>query len=271
MSENLSPEEAALLAPYVTSLSEPVYALKNLPEEVVAVLFAYYSRSQQGLRKNLVRLLKDQTLGVASEAPSGSELALAQEKAREFHEKWVVGYGHASVAEYAVVHLALEEVSIIASKVVEDMRLASYTEKSTRYVQFDKGRYHSPAALLGTPQEAVFKEAIEHLFEVYTSLIEPMTKSIMTAYPPKPGQRIRAVERACRARALNALRAILPAATVTNLGLTLNGRAAAHLIGKLKSNPLREIQELGEAMRGAFAAYVQDVRDREFPSQDESY
>src|SRR5437016_4211545 len=61
----LSAAERALLAPYVTSLDAPVFALKNLPEEVIAVLFAYYSRSREDLRANLLRLLQDQELGVA--------------------------------------------------------------------------------------------------------------------------------------------------------------------------------------------------------------
>ena len=68
----------------------------------------------------------------------------ANESAKAFHEKWVVGYGHSSIAEHAVASIAFEDVSIIASKVIEDNRLASYTEKSTRYQVFDKNRYYKP-------------------------------------------------------------------------------------------------------------------------------
>ena len=122
--------EAALLRPYVTNLDRPVFALRNLPEEVVAVLFAYYSRSREPLRANLLKLLREGDLDLAGRMhpaePDDEGLAAAREKARQFHEKWVVGYGHASVAEHAVAHLALEDVSILASKVVEDMRLAAY-------------------------------------------------------------------------------------------------------------------------------------------------
>jgi hypothetical protein len=70
---------------------------------------------------------------------AGPTLGTAQEKARAFHEKWVVGYGHSSVAEHAVVHLAVERCSILAAKALEEARLAAYTEKSTRYVRFDEG------------------------------------------------------------------------------------------------------------------------------------
>src|SRR5271155_5416351 len=139
----------ARIAPYVSSLSDDVFALSGLPEEVIAVLFAYYSRSKDDLRTNLARLLADQELGVGGRdgGESRPALALATEKARAFHEKWVVGYGHASVAEHAVVHLAIENVSIVASKVIEDMRLGAFTEKSTRYVVFDQQSHVEPPGL----------------------------------------------------------------------------------------------------------------------------
>src|SRR5512144_2182960 len=107
----------ARIAPYVSSLTDDVFALSGLPEEVIAVLFAYYSRSRDDLRTNLAKLLADQELDVATAAPVRPALALATDKARAFHEKWVVGYGHASVAEHAVIHLAIENASIVASKV----------------------------------------------------------------------------------------------------------------------------------------------------------
>src|SRR3954471_22977610 len=137
----LDDAERARVAPYVSSLTDDVFALSGLPEEVIAVLFAYYSRSRDDLRTNLARLLADQELGVGGDAARPA-LALATEKARAFHEKWVVGYGHASVAEHAVVHLAIENVSIVVSKHIEDLRLASYTEKSTRYVLWDEDSFH---------------------------------------------------------------------------------------------------------------------------------
>jgi len=90
-----------------------IYLMTDLPPEVVAVAFAKTSRSPDPF---------DQ---IATE--------LTETKSAEFHEKWVVGYGHASVAEHAVLSMAIENVSILAAKAIEDNRLASYTEKSTRY------------------------------------------------------------------------------------------------------------------------------------------
>src|SRR3954464_7967151 len=59
---------SARIAPYVSSLTDDVFALSGLPEEVIAVLFAYYSRSRDDLRTNLARLLADQELDVAEGA-----------------------------------------------------------------------------------------------------------------------------------------------------------------------------------------------------------
>src|SRR5277367_5771398 len=101
----------ARIAPYVSSLSDDVFALTGLPEEVIAVLFAYYSRSRDDLRTNLAKLLADADLDVAEGAVAVRSVGMASEKARAFHEKWVVGYGHGSVAEHAVIHLAIEDVS----------------------------------------------------------------------------------------------------------------------------------------------------------------
>src|SRR3990167_8482325 len=134
MTEVFTPEEAAILYPYVSNVDRPIFALKNLPEEVVAVLFAYYSRSRESLRRNLLKLIQEKDLDRAERlqtsassvepwrAADQDKLALARQKAKEFHEKWVVGYGHASVAEHAVAHLAIEDVSIVASKILEDTR-----------------------------------------------------------------------------------------------------------------------------------------------------
>src|SRR6266576_3711793 len=145
MSDDFTREEIAVLAPYVTNTHRPIYALTHLPEEVVAVLFAYYSRSRESLRRNLLKLIQERDVDLDARLNASSleavELTAAQEKARDFHEKWVVGYGHASVAEHAVAHVAIEGVSILASKVIEDARLASYTEKSTRYVPFARDYY----------------------------------------------------------------------------------------------------------------------------------
>ncbi|MGV3722119.1 MAG: FAD-dependent thymidylate synthase, partial [Actinomycetota bacterium] len=244
-------EERALIAPFVTSLDSPVFVLKNLPEEVVAVLFAYYSRSRESLTGNLLRLLQDQDLAVASPSsvdPSDEEeLLLARQKAREFHEKWVVGYGHASVAEHAVAHVAIEDVSIVASKIIEDARLAAYTEKSTRYVPFTRAYYLAP----GLEGEAggVYRECAEHLFDLYEELLPLVTARVAETADRSQFKTERGFLNSCQAQACDALRYLLPAATHTNIGLTANARTLEHLISKLLSHPLREAREIGERIK----------------------
>ena len=116
------------------SAERQVYLLdpQDYPPETIAVAFAKTSRSP------------DSFLKIAAE--------LNEEKSSEFHEKWVVGYGHASVAEHAVLHIAVENVSRLAVELLESNRLASYTEKSTRYQKWGPEDFYVPArAWKGTP------------------------------------------------------------------------------------------------------------------------
>jgi thymidylate synthase ThyX len=247
---SLDDASRARIAPYISNLTDDVFALSGLPEEVIAVLFAYYSRSRDDLRTNLAKLLADQELDVASAAPVRPALALATEKARAFHERWVVGYGHASVAEHAVIHLALENVSIIASKVVEDLRLGSYTEKSTRYVIFDKKSFVEPIELEGETLRA-YRAICEQLFTTYLDLV-PKVMTALRARAPKPeGFSDAAHTAAIRAQACDLLRGLLPAGARTNIGLTANARAMEMLLSKMFSHPLGEVRALAESMHQA--------------------
>lgn len=249
---SLTAEERALLAPYCTNLDRPVFVLKNLPEEVVAVLFAYYSRSRADLRANLLRLIREQDLDLHERVEilgqDEDRLAAAREKARQFHEKWVVGYGHASVAEHAVAHVAVENVSILASKVVEDARLASYTEKSTRYVQFEPDAHYGLDELPDA-ERALALTTIRQLFVDYAALFDPLLERLRDACPREEGQSDRGWEAALRAQACDLLRYLLPAATRTNLGLTANARTLEGLITKLLSHPLAEARQVGAAIK----------------------
>jgi thymidylate synthase ThyX len=243
------------IAPYVTDTQKPVFCLRNLPEEVVAVLFAYYSRSRDDLRTNLAKLLSDEELAMhAHAAPSqgageGEGLEFAQSKAREFHEKWVVGYGHASVAEHAVAHVALEGISIVASKAVEDTRLAAFTEKSTRYVLFDAKSFVPLDGALPRDLAETYSATARALIDLYVSLYEPTVQRIKQRVPVAQGQTPRAYEAAIRAQACDVLRYLLPAGVRTNVGMTINGRALEHLLKKMNGSALREVRSLAVDLR----------------------
>lgn len=253
MTESFTPTETAALKPYVSNTERPVFVVENLPEEVVAVLFAYYSRSRESLRRNLLKLLTDEDLDMAKrvvvEDDDEEKLANARARAKQFHEKWVVGYGHASVAEHAVAHIAVEDVSIITSKIIEDNRLASYTEKSTRYVIFDTERYYKAPELDGTAHAVLYHEAVGAMMRRYAELTPLAIEEIKQRTPRKEGQTEVGYNTACKAKACDVLRYILPAATFTNIGVTVNGRALEHMITKLLSHPLREAREFGAAIK----------------------
>lgn len=241
------PGERALLAPYLSDLDESVYALRGLPEEVVAVLFAYYSRSQGSLRESLLRLLREGDLALAPGIQGETGLEAASEKARQFHEKWVVGYGHASVAEHAVAHIAVEDVSILVSKVIEDCRLASYTEKSTRYVPFPRAAY-TPAEL-PSPLDRLYDTTLRELFDAYEVLLQRLTAHMQGVLDRSQFRTEAGWLNGCRAQACDALRGLLPAAAVTNLGITANARTLEGMISKLLSHPLPEAQAVGRQIR----------------------
>ena len=246
----LDPSERDRIAHHVSSLTEDVFSLFGLPEEVIAVLFAYYSRSSGDLRTNLARLLADDLDVPDSAAPP----RLASEKARRFHERWVVGYGHASVAEHAVVHLALENVSIIASKVIEDLRLGSFTEKSTRYVVFDRQSFLSPDGLDGDALRD-YRASNERLFTTYLDLMPKVIDAIGQSFPKPTDMSEAGYAAAIRGQACDLLRGLLPAGTRTNIGLTANARAVENLLTKMYSHPLGEVRRIAGNVHDA-AAHV---------------
>jgi len=236
------------LQPFVSNLDRNVFALFGLPEEVIAVLFAYYSRSRDDLRTNLARLLADQSLAIGGTgSPCQDALAKAKDKAASFHDKWVVGYGHSSVAEHATVHLAIENVSIVASKVIEDLRLGAFTEKSTRYVVFDTKSF---ADLPNLPDDlrATYQQSCAQLFTTYLGLFPKLDEKLRKALPRRDNQSEQAYASVIRSHCCDLLRGLLPASTLTNIGLSANARALGFLINKMLSSPLNEVQQVAADM-----------------------
>lgn len=187
--------------------------------------------------------------------PAAPTLDAAQSKARAFHEKWVVGYGHASVAEHAVVHLAVERCSIVAAKALEDARLAAYTEKSTRYVRFDE---ETLVADIGLPEElrVEYERVARGLLGTYAHLADRLEQSLAHRHPTPEGTTPKAHAATLRSHACDLLRGLLPAGVPTNVGITVNARALEHHIGKLMGSPLAEVRRIGEALRDEASVVV---------------
>src|SRR3989454_6363193 len=255
-------DEAAVLARYFTNLDRPVFALRNLPEVVKGALFSRYSRTEKSLR----RVLLDEFINVpdsgfqALATASGSvDDMVAVRRAEEFYERVLVGYGDDSVAELAGAHIAVERTSTLAAKALEDSRIGiSPLEKSTRYVRFDRpgrdGRflYHRGPELTHPDYEP----AADQLFETYSALVEPATLAIRERFPIEEGETDRAWKAATRAKALDMLRGLLPAGTLTNLGLFGNGRAFEYLITKLAAHELPECRALATDMHRELALVI---------------
>ena len=175
---------------------------------------------------------------------------MSQEKAADFHERWVLGYGHSSVAEHAVVHLAVENVSRLAVDSLEDNRLASYTEKSSRYQVMPGDYYYVPRELDDhSDLKKEYEEACQALFQGYFKLIDGCVEYLRETTPRIATERDGAFNGRISRIATDHCRAVLPAATLTNVGVTANARTLEHAISKLASSDLLEEQSLGDAVR----------------------
>jgi thymidylate synthase ThyX len=213
------------------NLSRRIYPLdpRELTEEQLAVVFAMTSRNPQPF---------DEIAKVVS-----------AEKAANFHERWVLNYGHASVAEHAIIHMAAENISRLACDTMEDNRLASYTEKSSRYQLLDQGHYHIPVELEGHPLRDVYVNTCDSLFRAYQETTERLLEHLSNVTSKNEGERDSSYNLRLRRVATDVCRFLLPAATLTNVGITMNARSMEHAIRKLLSSDLLEEHEIGEALR----------------------
>ncbi|MFN3974356.1 MAG: FAD-dependent thymidylate synthase [Dehalococcoidia bacterium] len=175
---------------------------------------------------------------------------VTETKAAEFHEKWVLGYGHASVAEHAVLHFAVENVSRLACDALEDNRLASYTEKSSRFQVLPPDAFFVPPELEARPDlREEFVRACQALFQAYHQMVPACVDYLRRARPMQPGERESAYALRLRREATDSCRFVLPAATLTNVGVTMNARVLERAIAKLLSSDLQEEREIGALLK----------------------
>jgi thymidylate synthase ThyX len=249
-----------LLESFFTNLDRPVFALRNLPEVVRGAMFSRYSRSPHDLRTLFLReFLRDPESGlsVLEQGVTETDVLVNVQRAENFYKRVLAGYGDDSVAELAGAHLACERVSNLAVKVIEDSRIGiSPIEKSTRYVRFDdrvngQYQYYRPAEIMASPHAERFIQTIDHLFDVYSMLVQEMISYFKAHFPRDPTQESeRAYESTIRAKACDTVRGLLPAATLTNIGLYGNGRAFEYLLVKMRASRLTEARELSQVMFG---------------------
>jgi thymidylate synthase ThyX len=258
-----SKQEQTILTPYFTNLDQDVFALRNLPEVVKGALFSRYSRTNKSLRRVLLDEFiqnKDMAFDQIVSTPNQDE-TVAIKKAEEFYDRVLVGYGDDSVAELGGAHIAVENVSNVVTKILEDSRLGiSPLEKSTRYVYFNQKNASGKYAYYREPElmeidGTGFEKACDGLFDTYSTLLNPVTKYFKDQYPQGDASE-RAYASAIRAKTCDSLRGLLPAGTQTNVGMYGNGRAFEYLILKMYASPLYEARQAAASMQIELAKVI---------------
>ncbi len=244
---DLTDAERAKIAPYVTDTVGPVFALTNLPETVKGALFARYSRSPKSLRRLLVdEFLTDGGQSVADAGPG-------QAQADALYQRVLADYGDDSVAQLGGAHVAVEGASNILTKILQWGRLASYLEQSTRYIAYTDRpgglwRYYTPPDVATIPGlGSSYRATLDGAFAVYSELLPAMV-DYWEARVPVDDAPDAARRRAIRARALDSLRGLLPAATRSNVGIFASGQAYEALLVRLIAHPLPEAREAGASI-----------------------
>jgi thymidylate synthase ThyX len=241
--ESFTPEEQELLAPHFTNLDRPVFALVNLPETVKGALFARYSRYSGTVR----RLFLEEF--AADVAPGERPFDGAEgERAAQLYERVFLGYGDDSIAQVGGAHIACEWVSNVLTKVLQRGRLAAYLEQSTRYIPYDVPlpedagggyRYYRDEQL--GPE---FAAAMDELFAIYSRSLERVEAWAAERWPRREEPEA-AWARSIRAKALDLLRGLLPAATLSHVGIYASGQAYEQMLLRLMASPLPEAREYG--------------------------
>lgn len=256
--EEFTESQTKVLEHFVTNTTGSVFALKNLPEVIKGALFSRYSRSILGLRSLLLKEFIENSEETGFDSIAGSpELdveaqKLAIQKAQNFYDRILDGYGDDSIGELGGAHLAVENISMLGAKTIEDLRIGgSPLEKSTRYVYFDQkvnGDYlfFREPVLMTSAFRDLYIETCNFLFDTYTQLIPPLTTYFEARFPKDPDISKGAYQAAMRAKVLDCLRGLLPASTLTNMGVFGNGRFFENMIHKLSESNLAEMQDIGK-------------------------
>jgi thymidylate synthase ThyX len=259
--EQFSDDERRLLEPHFTNLDGPVFCVMNLPEVVKGALFARYSRYPGSLR----RLFLDE---FADEAGAAESSEIGANRAESLYERVFIEYGDDSVAQVGGAHLACEWASNVLTKILQRGRLAAYLEQSTRYIAYDRKlpsgrhRYYWDERL-GAP----YLDAMERLFSIYSEGLERLERWAADQFPRRDEPEA-VWKRSIKAKALDAMRGLLPAASLSHVGVFASGQAYEQLLMRLLASPLPEAREFGamslEELRKVIPSFVKrvDMPDR---------
>ena len=258
--DDFSDQDRSILRSHFSNTDRAVFAIITPRQVDRGALMSRYSRSDKTMRRIFLdEFMKDPKRG------------------EEFYKRILLEYGDDSVAELGEAQIAIEWISNIAAKKIEDRRIGlSYLEKSSRYVAFDqkvdgKYKYHIEERIMASPYADEYLQACDHAFDVYSNNIQPTQKFISEKEPIdqflffdsnlkrettygnlKSDKDIESAKRiyksVIKAKSLDILRGLLPASTLTNLGITGNGRAFEYLLSTLYASSLRETKKLADQM-----------------------
>lgn len=270
-------EEKKILAPYVTSTDDNIFAIKNL-QGIVGAAYARYSRAKGGFRETLLKeFIKEGNID--------------PKHADELIARVLVAYGDDSVGELEGAHMSFEDISMLATKEIEDRRIGgSPIEQSTRYVFYDqkndKGQWRYWH--LDFPG---YNETMDFIFETYASLVEPMKAYFEKLKPMDQAEydingdgekekwadlKDEKLQKAfkttynfdLRSKACDVLRLLLPLSTLTNVGMFGNGRFFQGVVSHLLTTDIPEVQEIGNktfrALSEVIPQYVKRAKRNEY-------
>lgn len=260
MSE-FSIKEKKILSEHFSNTDSDVFAIITPKQVDRGALMSRYSRTNKSMRRIFLdEFLKNKTRG------------------EEFYNRVLLEYGDDSVAELGEAQIAIEGLSNIAVKKIEDRRIGlSYLEKSSRYVAWNKKekgkyRFYRDSEIMKSRFADMYEETCNFSFDVYSKNIEPMVNYVREKYPIekysfkdstdgkeklfsklKNDGDIKSANMiykgSTKAKALDILRGLLPASTLTNVGITGNGRAFEYLLTVLGSSELKEEQDLASKIK----------------------
>lgn len=266
--ELFTQEEQTALEPYFGNANSPVFVLTNLPEVVKGALFARYSRSAKSVR----RLFLDEFLGAVTDTGEKRDRqGPGEERAERLYSRVFNEYGDDSVSQLGGAHIACEGISNVLTKILERGRLMAYLEQSTRYVPYTdrpngQWKYVIPSEITSEADYSNFKTTLDRAFEIYTKWIESAQQYFRERHPQTTDDPDSVYKAVIRAKALDTLRGLLPAATRSNVGVYGSGQAYEALLLKMQGHTLSEVREVATLMlpelRKVIPAFLQRV-DRE--------
>ncbi len=252
--EPFTDDETRVLSRFFSNVDQPVFTLLNLPEVVKGALFARYSRSGKSLRRLFLdEFLNDADTGIETIAQriEGDPL-YSLRRAERLYDRVFFEFGDDSVAQLGGAHIACEQASNVLTKVLEWGRLASYLEQSTRYIYYDvkfgdRYRYMTPSEIEEAGLADRHRATMDLLFDTYSNVVRTMTDVYADRFPRQDDPE-RVWKATIRAKACDTARGLLPASTLSNVGIFASGQAYEMALLRMQAHPLEEVREYGALM-----------------------